>query len=393
MSRRRILETRLRHFSERNWEVLDRALAGLLFAIMVVDLTTGHHRGPLALNILLAAALGLSLLWRRRRPLLMAIGVIAGAAVGAAVLTSPAGSSAIAVVVIVACYSTGAHLELRRALVGLALMIGTIVVISLIKAPGDLVFPVLFFGALPWGVGRVIRSQTALARELAERADREQAASEEREARAAATERARVARELHDVLAHNLSVMVIQAAAARRVVDSDPAAAVEAAELIGRTGREALSELRYLFGPVRREDGEELGASPGLANLEHLASRAHRAGLTVALHVEGEPITLPPGADMAAYRVVQEALTNTLKHAHGARATVNVRYRPSDVVVEVVDDGGRAAPSDRPPDGGGHGLVGMRERVALYGGNLDAGIQPTGGFAVRAQLPLQGVRA
>lgn len=392
MSRRHILETRLRHFSERNWEVLDRLLAGVLFAIMAVDLATGHHRGPVALNILLAAALGLSLLWRRRHPLLMATGVIAGAAVGAAFLTSPAGSSPIAVVVIVACYSTGAHLELRRAFVGLALMIATIVVVSLFKAPGDIVFPVLFFGALPWGVGRVIRTQTALARELAERADREQTASEEREARAAATERARVARELHDVLAHNLSVMVIQAAAAGRVVDGDPGAAIEAAELIGRTGREALSELRYLFGPVRREDGEELGASPGLANLEHLASRAHRAGLTVALDVEGEPITLPPGADMAAYRVVQEALTNTLKHAHGARATVKVRYRPRDVVVEVVDDGGRAAPSDRPPDGGGHGLVGMRERVALYGGNLEAGAQPTGGFAVRAQLPLEGVR-
>jgi signal transduction histidine kinase len=202
-----------------------------------------------------------------------------------------------------------------------------------------------------------------------------------------------VARELHDVLAHNLSVMVIQAAAARRVLERDPEAAAQAADLIGRTGREAMTELRYVFGPVRREDGDTLGSAPGLAQLSHLASRAHRAGLPVEVRVEGTPLELRPGADMAAYRVVQEALTNTLKHARGARATVIVRYEPGDVVLEVLDDGAGSGPNGAPLDGGGHGLVGMRERVALYGGRLEAGRLDGGGFAVRARLPTAGALA
>jgi signal transduction histidine kinase len=182
--------------------------------------------------------------------------------------------------------------------------------------------------------------------------------------------------------------MVIQASAARRVAGKDPAAAVKAAELISRTGREALGELRYVFGPVRKEDGEALGASPGLANLDQLASRAHRAGLPVELRVEGKALQLSPGADLAAYRVVQEALTNSLKHARGSRATVTVRYTPGGVEVEVIDDGVGAAANGNPADSGGHGLVGMRERVALYGGKLEAEKQRDGGFAVRARLPV-----
>ena len=178
------------------------------------------------------------------------------------------------------------------------------------------------------------------------------------------------------------------------MLERDPEAAAEAAELIGRTGREAMTELRYVFGPVRHEDGDELGAAPGLAQLEALASRAHRAGLPVDLQVEGKPLELRPGADMAAYRVVQEALTNTLKHARGARATVIVRYEPGDVVLEVLDDGaGPAGSNGAGLEGGGHGLVGMRERVALYGGKLEAGRRPDGGFAVRARLPVAGALA
>jgi signal transduction histidine kinase len=187
---------------------------------------------------------------------------------------------------------------------------------------------------------------------------------------------------------------VIQASAAGRVVEQDPRAAAEAAELIARTGREAMTELRYVFGPVRKEDGKSLGAAPGLEHLERLASRAYRAGLPVDVRVEGAPLELQPGADMAAYRVVQEALTNTLKHARGARATVTVRYEPGDVVIEVLDDGAGANGSNGAPlDSGGRGLVGMRERVALYGGKLEAGARPGGGFAVRARLPAGGALA
>jgi signal transduction histidine kinase len=381
---------RLKRLSERDWDLLDRVLAGLLFAAMALDLTLGHHYGPLVLNLLVAAATSAALVWRRKRPLLTAAVVVAGAAVLLLAFTSPTQAFSFAVVVVVATYSTGAHLGLRRSLIGFALMIGAIAVISAVKVPNDIFFPVAFFGVVPWGVGRVIRNQTALARELTERAEREQIAREHEEARATAAERARVAREIHDVLAHNLSVMVIQASAARRVADHDPAAAVAAAKLIGRTGREALSELRYVVGPVRKADGDALGASPGLANLDHLVSRAHRAGLPVEVRVEGEPLELSPGADLTAYRVVQEALTNTLKHAHGARATVTVRYEPADVLIEVLDDGAGATDNGNAWGIGGHGLVGMRERLALYGGNLEVGRRPGGGFVVRARLPVEG---
>jgi signal transduction histidine kinase len=386
--------TRLKRLNDRDWRVLDRVLAGLFtvgFSIEV--LAKPHVHGPRALNLLVVVLMGLSLLWRRRHALVTAAGTAAGGAVLLAALTSPNDISTLLIVVIFAAYSAGAHLELRPALLGLALVAGIVLAVSIVSTPNDIVFPVTFFTVLPWVVGRVIRNQTALARELTEKAEREEHAREEEEQRAAASERARVARELHDVLAHNLSVMVIQAAAARRVLERNPEAAAEAAELIGRAGREAMTELRYVFGPVRREDGDELGAAPGLAQLEALASRAHRAGLPVELHVEGTPLELRPGADMAAYRVVQEALTNTLKHARGARATVSVRYEPGDVVLEVLDDGAGGGSNGARLDSGGHGLVGMRERVALYGGKLEAGRRPDGGFAVRARLPVSGALA
>lgn len=380
---------RLKHLSGRDLDVLDRALAAVLFALMAVNLTLGHPHGPVILELLIAAAMSTALLWRRKTPLLMAVVVVGGAAVLLGILSSPQDAFAVVLPVLVAAYSAGAHLELRPSLIGFVVTTGPIAAVCIANTPNDVFFPVVFFGVVPWVVGRVIRNQTALARELTEKAEREQIAREEEEAGAAASERARVARELHDVLAHNLSVMVIQASAARRVVDHDPAAAMEAAELISRTGREALSELRYVFGPVRKQDGEALGASPGLANIEQLASSAHRAGLPVDVKVKGTPLQLTPGVDLTAYRVIQEALTNTLKHARGARATVTVNYEPREVVVEVLDNGVGTADNGNPVDSGGHGLVGMRERVALYGGKLDANKRDSG-FAVRARLPVGG---
>jgi signal transduction histidine kinase len=383
---------RLRRLSDRDWDVVDQALAAVVFVVVTVDLTVTHRHESLVLELLISAAVAASLLLRRRHPLWMALVVVAGCGTVLTTLRSPANSTSIGVILIVASYSTGAHLELRRSLVGFALTTGAIAVVCIVKTPTDVFFPVVFFGAVPWVLGRVIRTQTALARELTEKAEREQIAREHEAVRATAAERARVARELHDVLAHNVSVMVIQASGARRVVDNDPAAAIDAARLISRTGREALNELRYVFGRVRREDGDALDASPGLANLDQLASRAHRAGLPVEVRVDGVPQRLSPGADLAAYRVVQEALTNTMKHAHAARATVNVSYRPRDVVVEVHDDGAGEA-NGRRWEEGGHGLVGMRERMALYGGELEAGRRPSGGFSVCARLPLRGAPA
>jgi signal transduction histidine kinase len=381
---------RLRRLSERDWDVLDRILAAALFALMAAELTLGRRHGPLAVELVLAGVMAAALLWRRKNALVMVVVVMAAAVVLLIALTAPSNASSVVAVVIVAGYSSGAHLALRRSLAAFVLTLGAVAAVCIVQTPTDIFFPVAFFGTVPWVVGRVIRTQTALARELTEKAEREQFAREEEEARATAAERARVARELHDVLAHNLSVMVIQASAARRVADKNPAAAVEAAKLISRTGREALSELRYVFGPVRKTDGDRWGASPGLANIDQLASRAHRAGLPVEVRIEGPPAQLSPGADLAAYRIVQEALTNSLKHSYGARATVTVRYEPTGVVVEVLDDGNGAHSNGNRADSGGHGLVGMRERIALYGGQLETGSRGGGGFAVRARLPAGG---
>jgi signal transduction histidine kinase len=378
---------RLKRLTERDWDLLDRVLAGAVFVAMALDVTLNHWPGPRALEFFVISAVAAALLRRRKNPLLMAAVLVAGCGSLLIAFKSPANAGAVAFVIIFASYATGAHLELRGALVGLALTAGAIATVSVVRTPNDIVFPVVLFGILPWVVGRVIRTQTALARELTEKAEREQIAREEEEARATAAERARVAREIHDVLAHNLSVMVIQASAARRVAGRDPAAAAHAAELISRTGREALSELRYVFGPVRKEDGEALGCAPGLANLDQLVSRSHRAGLPVTVRVEGEPLELSPGADLVVYRVIQEALTNTLKHARGAHSTVTVRYETGAVEVEVLDDGTAVALNGSAWESGGHGLVGMRERVALYGGRLEAGKRDDGGFAVRARLP------
>jgi signal transduction histidine kinase len=263
------------------------------------------------------------------------------------------------------------------------------VTLSIIFDPNDIFFPVTFFWIMPWVAGRTIRNQTALARELAEKAERAEHARAEDERRAIAVERTRIARELHDVLAHNLSVMVVQASAARRIVDRNPEQAVEVARLIERTGREALAEIRHLFGTVRRGEGEALSGPPSLARLDELAAGARAAGLHVELRVAGDRVELPAGIDLTAYRIVQEALTNTLKHAGGGHATVTVAYEPNEVVLTVEDDGEapREGEDGLADAGGGHGLVGMRERAALYGGLVQAGRRRGGGFAVRARLP------
>jgi signal transduction histidine kinase len=379
----------LPRLSERDWRVLDRVFALLLLIGIEVELQLSNLvQGPMALNMVLCGAMALAFLARREQPLVTVVVVFAGAAIGEAFLSGPPEMFVQVVMVLSASYSVGAHAERRPALIGLAIAVTAVVVLSIFDDPNDIFWPVMFFVFVPWLVGRTMRNQLHLARELAEKADRAEHAREEEERRAIAEERSRIARELHDVLAHNLSVMVVQAGAARRIVERDPDTAADAAELIRTTGREALAELRQVFGPVRRGDGEPLAGPPSLANLDRLASRAREAGLPVQLRVEGAAVQLPTGVDLTAYRVVQEALTNAVKHAGDARATVTVRYEPWEVVVEVEDDGvGPEARGALSEVGGGHGLVGMRERVSLYGGRLQAGRRRGGGFAVRARLP------
>jgi signal transduction histidine kinase len=202
------------------------------------------------------------------------------------------------------------------------------------------------------------------------------------EDRARTNEQARIARELHDVIAHNVSVMVVQAAAANDVFDSRPDLAREALQAIEASGRKALGELRSMLGAVR--DGAEYAPQPGLDRLDELVAQVRAAGLAVAVSVEGTPRELPAGIDLSAYRVVQEALTNTLKHAHATRADVGLRYGDHELGVTVRDDGSGGGNGG----GAGRGLVGMRERLAAFGGSLAAGPAATGGYAVEARFPL-----
>lgn len=216
--------------------------------------------------------------------------------------------------------------------------------------------------------------------ELAER-ERDVAARE-----AVVAERARIARELHDAIAHNVSMMVVQAGAERRVLDDEQSSTREVLETVEDIGRGALTEMRRLVGMLRSDESYPLTPQPGLGDLPQLVTQVREAGLPVELSVEGDPRDLPVGLELSAFRIVQEALTNALKHAGDARATVRVRYRPDSLELEIVDDG---AGAEAEADGGGHGLVGMRERVALYGGRFEANRRAAGGFTVRALLPIR----
>jgi signal transduction histidine kinase len=215
---------------------------------------------------------------------------------------------------------------------------------------------------------------------LAER-ERDLAARE-----AVVEERARIARELHDAIAHNVSMIVVQAGAERRVLDGQADSTREVLQTIEQIGRAALTEMRRLVGMLRTDDGDPLAPQPSLADLPRLAAQVSEAGLPVELAVEGERRELPVGIELSAYRIVQEALTNALKHAGDAHAAVRVRYGADQLELEVVDDGAGAPAT---VTGGGHGLAGMRERVALYGGRLDAGRRGERGFTVRVVLPIR----
>ncbi len=385
------MRARLASLRERDKRALDLALAVLVLVLIELELTFSSLReGPLVLNWLVWIPAGVALAYRRSHPVLGLSVYLAVATAATVWLTGPPDLLFAVVALIVLAYSVGANAAGRMAWVGLAIGVGAVVAVSIAESPSDVFFPVTFFCVVPWFVGRVMRGQTMLARELDAKAERAEHERRVGEARAIAEERRRVARELHDVLAHDLSVMVVQASAARRIADREPDRAADAARLIERTGREALAELRHLFGPVRRGEGEELG-SPGIAGVRQLTQRARDAGLPVTLRIEGERRPLPSGVDLAAYRVIQEALTNSLKHAGPAQADVLVRYDPGALTLEISDDGvGPDANLEPIAVGGGHGLVGMRERVALYGGELDAGRRRGGGFAVRARLPLNG---
>ncbi|MBI5103784.1 MAG: sensor histidine kinase [Solirubrobacterales bacterium] len=288
-----------------------------------------------------------------------------------------------------AAFLLGSLRDPARARLGLAVVLGGAVVIATQlpdHSAGDVVaVPAIF--AVAWLAGTAQRQRAEQAEAAEERAAR---AEREREAAArlaVAEERVRIARELHDIVAHAVSVMVLQTGAVRHRLppEGEDAAALRQVE---ETGRGAMAEMRKLLGALRRPDEDaELAPQPGLGRLGELVDEVRRAGLDVELRVDGPAAGLPEAVDVSAYRIVQEGLTNTLKHAHASHADVHVRCDEHEVRIEVRDDGA----GDR--GGAGHGLVGVRERVAVYGGDLHAGTAEGGGFALTARLPLDGLRA
>jgi signal transduction histidine kinase len=291
-------------------------------------------------------------------------------------------------------YIAGFTPSLRRSLIGLMTILAGLTIVNVTHpdtVPGDYFFPGGFISAM-WLGSRTIRNRTLLAAELHEAAA---AAAERREvaaARAVAEERRRIAREMHDLVGHSVSVMVVQAGGARRILDKDPDRAVEAAVRIEATGRAALAEMRRLLGILGAGDGDmTFHPQPTLDAIGPLVERAKDAGVRATLHVDGDRRPLPAGAEVAAYRVVQEALTNTLKHAGASQSDVVLRWHPDALEIVVADRG----PAPRRGHGdtgslpsGGHGVVGMQERVKVYGGELTANPRPDGGFVVRARIPL-----
>jgi signal transduction histidine kinase len=372
----------------RSGDGLHVLLVATLLVIAEVEAFTRDYEWHRWVVVLVAGGAVLALLGRRRVPLVASTLAVAASLAIITFARDNDGQLSVVLTVVAASYAVGAHAD-RGSIAWVIAAVLVLVVGSAIMEPSDVVFPALFFVFLPWLGGRLLRSHRSLTRRLAQETVRaEDARASERE-RAIARERARIARELHDVLAHNLSAIVVQAGAARRVLERDPDAAAQAARLIADTGREALAELRYLSGAVHRAEIDPLDGPPTLARLGELVERAREAGLDTALRVEGEPVALPAGVELAGYRIVQEALTNALKHAGPARAGVTVRYDEREVVLEIIDDGaGMHADPALQRAGGGHGIVGMRERVSLYGGSVQAGPAPDGGFAVRARLPI-----
>ena len=255
-------------------------------------------------------------------------------------------------------------------------------------SPAQLVFTPLLF-AIGWLAGFALRERAEEAEAAEARAAQAEREREGAARIAVAEERARIARELHDVVAHAVSVMVLQVGAVRHKLPAELADDKDALGDVERAGRSALGEMRRLLGAMRDEDGDlALAPQPGLDALDALAESVGRAGLPVELRLEGEPIPIPRAVELSAYRIVQEGLTNSLKHARAGRARVTIRYGAEAVEVEVADDGRGPAQSD----GRGHGLVGVGERVKIYGGEMSAGPGPDGGFVLSARLPVGGGR-
>ncbi|HEX9064877.1 MAG TPA: histidine kinase [Streptosporangiaceae bacterium] len=342
------------------------------------------------------------LYWRFRWPAAVAVMVVVAAAAWRLSMFSLSQQPPFepAVALMVAFFALGANAAGRALIAGTAVA-GTLVISGEVLGAAEgqgvgNVLPALLLFILCWVTGRIVHQHRRTAVGQQDRADR---LEQERQAladQAAERERSRIARELHDVVAHSLSMIVIQAAAERRVLAAGQESTGAVLEAIEHTGRQAMAELRRMLGVLRRDDAPlALSPQPGLRQLPDLVAQLAEANLRVEVSTDGDLLRLPPGLDLSAYRIIQESLTNVMKHASATRADVSVRCRPLALEIEVHDDG-TAEPAGR-DDGqaegaaaarGAFGLIGMRERVAVYGGHLQAGRAGTGGYLVRAVLPL-----
>ena len=373
------------HFVRDQANLLFAIFCTIAFQLEIWLTSTVSHRPALSLLGLLATA---ALAFRCTHPLAAFLVTISSLLALAAVGGEFDNQSAIMVVVLVfSLYSYGANARGRQAWAAAILM--PLVIAQFVTDDGDpfhwgdIVFGSFILGG-PWLAGLAIRLRREREQVLTRRTVELERDQEERARAAVAEERTRIARELHDVVAHAISVVVVQARGGRKVLASDPEASRTAFDSIERTGEQALGEMRRLLGMLRDdEDDHSRAPQPSLVRLESLAEEMRASGLPVELDVDGVPNGIPPGIDVSGYRIVQEALTNVLKHAGPAVARVTVRYASDAVEVTVADDGRGGLTGS----GTGNGLLGIRERVAVVGGEIVAGPQPEGGFAVHARLP------
>lgn len=369
--------------------LLDCALALLLFGLALGQSDNLARSG--LLNTALVGLETLPLTFRRRVP--FAVVLITSTAAILHLVAGYHNGFFDTFSLLVAVYSAAAHSPRRQSLAVLfVLPIGLAIAllvdwhnrgqVSLVDIP----YNALLFGS-SWVLGDSIRARRVYAEQVEERERLLASERIERDRATLAEERARIARELHDIVAHSVSVMVLQANAGERIATARPDQAAEHFGIIQSTGRQALTEMRRLLGVLRGGEADgQLSPQPQLADVQALVDESRQSGLDTELAVEGEVQTLPEAVQLSAYRIVQEALTNTLRHAQASRATIQIRRTPAALEVEVWDDG-RSKASD---DASGHGLIGMRERVQLFGGVLEAGPAGSGGFRVLAHIPLNG---
>ena len=372
-------------------QLIDFGLPIFLAIVASVEvLTSSDIDAPVPVVAMFALGTTVPLLWRRRAPLLVLAVCLVCLAIPDTTHGIANSASAPFAGILLAAYASGAYTSRRDGRIA-AGIIGAMVLIMAVSTAEDVIGDAIFIGGIlyaVWGTATVVRSRQELAGALAARTVELEHEREENAKLAVAEERTRIARELHDVVAHNISIMVVQAGAERHALGDERPDTSEVLETIETTGRAALAEMRRLLGMLRRSDDElALAPQPSLIHLADLVEQVREAGMPVELQIEGEPRAIAPGIDLSAYRIVQEALTNALKHAGPARARVTVTYGDDELDIEIADDGTGGAAK---VPAGGHGLVGMRERVALVGGDLATGRRRGGGYAVRAKLPLDG---